>query len=100
MEKLSTGLTWGQLENHFLSDPDFHLELNYCPRRAHAGLRKKGLANEKFVWRLIFQRAMPWKSTTLYRKNLKGVPEQIEEVVVPDAIIERLNVLMEMPWKI
>ena len=100
MEKLSTGLTWGQLESHFLSDPDFDAQLTYCPRRAHASLRKKGLVNEKFVWRFIFQRSLPWKTTTLYRKNLKGAPEQIEEIIVPAKIIERLNILMDMPWKV
>ena len=100
MEKLSTGLTWGQLETHFLSDPDFAADLHYCARRANTGLRKKGLSNEKFVWRFIFQRSLPWKSTTLYRKNLKGAPENIEEVKVPDAIVERLNKLMDLPWKI
>jgi len=100
MEKLSTGLTWGQLESHFLTDPDFEVVLNYTARRASQRLRKNGLANEKKVWRFIFQRNTPWKMTTLYRKNLKDVPEDLSESVVPDAILERLNMLMEMPWRI
>lgn len=100
MEPISTGLTWGQLEEYFLTDPDFNLELNYSARRANPRLRKNGLTNEKFVWRLIFQRTLPWKTTTLYRKNLKGVEENIEVAVVPDVIINRINELMGLPWTI
>ena len=91
MEKISTGLTWNQIQDLFDSNPEYKLTLNNCSRRASLKKRKNGEAEERKVWRLIIQKDHKNFLRTIFRKNLKGAPEEIAEEVVNEKLVEQIN---------
>ena len=56
MEKISSGLTWKQVQNLFDTDKQYQMSLELRPRRASLSVRKNGLKEERKVWRLIIQK--------------------------------------------
>ena len=91
MEKISSGLTWDQVQGLFDSDEEFQLLLNHCNRRASLKKRKNGEAEERKVWRLIIQKDHKNFVRTVFRKNLKDAPEEISKEVVNDKLVEQIN---------
>ena len=91
MEKVSTGLTWDQIQELFDADSEFKLLLNNCNRRASLKKRKNGEAEERKVWRLIIQQDHKNFQRTVFRKNLKDAPEELSKEVASDKIVEQIN---------
>ena len=91
MEKVSTGLTWNQIQELFDADSEYKLLLNNCYRRASLKKRKNGVAEDRKVWRLIIQKDHKNFQRTVFRKNLKDAPEEISAEVANDKIIEQIN---------
>ena len=91
MEKLSSGLTWDQIQELFDADAEFNLILNHCNRRASLKKRKNGEEEERKVWRLIVQKDHKNFVRTVFRKNLKDAPEALGSEVATDKIVTQLN---------
>lgn len=91
MEKLSSGLTWNQIQEQFDADSEFKLTLNSCNRRASLKKRKNGESEDRKVWRLIIQKDHKNFLRTIFRKNLKDAPEEIAGEVANDKIVEQIN---------
>ncbi|MCM8542783.1 MAG: hypothetical protein NE328_21130 [Lentisphaeraceae bacterium] len=91
MEKISTGLTWDQIQNLFDADSEFKLLLNNCNRRSSLKKRKNGEVDERKVWRLIIQHDHKNFHRTVFRKNLKDAPEELSKEVASDKIITQIN---------
>lgn len=91
MEKISTGLTWNQIQNLFDSSPEYKLILNNCSRRASLKKRKNGIPEQRMVWRLIIQKDHKNFLRTIFRKNLKDAPEVIDDEVVADKLVDQIN---------
>ncbi len=94
MEKLSTGLTWGQIQKQFDASKEYKLTLNYCNRRASLKKRKNGIAEDRKVWRLLVQQDHKNFLTTIFSKNLKDAPEALLKEVANDKIIAQINNLI------
>ena len=91
MEKISTGLTWDQIQELFDADPEFNLILNHCGRRASLKKRKNGEAEDRKVWRLIVQKDHKNFVRTVFRKNLKDTPDELGAEAAGDKIVEQIN---------
>ena len=96
MEKLSTGLTWDQIQELFDADSEFKLVLNHCNRRASLRKRKNGEAEERKVWRLIVQKDHKNFVRTVFRKNLKNAPDELGAEKADDKIVEQINNVIEI----
>ena len=91
MEKISSGLTWDQIQNLFDADSEFKLVLHSCKRRASLKKRKNDEAEERKVWRLIIQQDHKNFLRTVFRKNLKDAPEEIIKEVATDKLVTQIN---------
>lgn len=91
MEKLSSGLTWDQIQELFDADAEFDLILNYRQRRASPQKRKKGEAEERKVWRLTVQKDHKNFVRTIFKKNLKDAPEALGSEVANNEIVNQIN---------
>ena len=78
MEKLSTGLTWNQVQKLFEKDNQYNMSLEFRPRRANNSLRKRGLTSQRKVWRLIIQQDYKNYVKTILRCNIKDEDEKLK----------------------
>ena len=91
MEKVSTGLTWSQIQELFDASSEYSLILNHCQRRASLKQRKNGIAEERNTWRLIIQKDHKNFVRTSFRKNLKDAPDDLLGSVAGDKIVAQIN---------
>jgi hypothetical protein len=91
MEKISTGLSWSQIQELFDADSKYNLVLNNCQRRASLKKRKNGIEEERKVWRLIIQKDHKNFTRTSFRKNLKDVQGEIADQKANDKIVAQIN---------
>jgi hypothetical protein len=94
MEPLSEGVTWGQLSRHFDAAQDWNVSIRSHPRRTRKPLRRKGLSEERKVWRLLVQKVERCAVKTMLRKNIHYDKDDLHAQTVDPRLVARINQLI------